>query len=99
MTEATLIRTTFNWGWLTGSEVQSSITKMGAWQFPGRHGVGGAQSSISCLEDKQEKSGFQGARIKVTPTMTHFLQQGHTYSNKATPPKSATLWANHIQTS
>ena len=27
MTKATLIRTTFSWGWLTGSEVQSIITK------------------------------------------------------------------------
>jgi hypothetical protein len=31
MTKATLIRTTFNWGWLTGSEVQSIIIKMEAW--------------------------------------------------------------------
>jgi hypothetical protein len=27
MTKTTLIRTTFNWGWLTDSEVQSIITK------------------------------------------------------------------------
>jgi hypothetical protein len=27
MTKATLIRMTFNWDWLTGSECQSSITK------------------------------------------------------------------------
>jgi hypothetical protein len=27
MTKATLLRTTFNWGWLTGSEVQSIIIK------------------------------------------------------------------------
>jgi hypothetical protein len=29
MTKATLIRKTFNWGWLTGSEVQSIIIKAG----------------------------------------------------------------------
>jgi hypothetical protein len=28
MTKTTLIRTTFNWGWLTGSEVQSIIIKV-----------------------------------------------------------------------
>ena len=28
MTKASLIRTAFNWGWLTGSEVQSSIIKV-----------------------------------------------------------------------
>jgi hypothetical protein len=44
MTKTTLIRTTFNWGWLTGSEVQC-IIKAGAWQHPGRHGAGGAESS------------------------------------------------------
>jgi hypothetical protein len=34
---ATLIRTTFNWDWLTGLEVQSVIIKAGAWQHSGRH--------------------------------------------------------------
>jgi hypothetical protein len=45
MTKAALIRTTFNWGWLTGSEVQSIIIKVGTWQHLGRHGAGGAKSS------------------------------------------------------
>jgi len=49
--------TTFNWGWLTGSEVQS-IIKMGTWQHPGRFGLGGTESSTSCFEGKQEKTGF-----------------------------------------
>jgi hypothetical protein len=34
MTEASHIRTTFNWGWLTGSEVQS-IIKVGSWPHTG----------------------------------------------------------------
>jgi len=50
MTKAILIRTTFNWGWLTGSEVQSIIIKAGTWQHPGRHGAGGAESSTSPSE-------------------------------------------------
>jgi hypothetical protein len=50
MTTATLIRTTFNWGWLTGSEVQSIIIKAGTWQHAGRHGAGGAESSTSSSE-------------------------------------------------
>jgi hypothetical protein len=41
MTKATLIRTTFNWGWLIGPEFQSIIIKGGAWQHPGRHGEEG----------------------------------------------------------
>jgi hypothetical protein len=31
-------------------------------------------------------------------TMTHFLQQGHTYSNEVTPSNSTISWAKHIQT-
>jgi len=45
MTKTTLIRTTFNWGWPIGSEVQSIIIKAGTWQHPGRHGAGGADGS------------------------------------------------------
>jgi hypothetical protein len=50
MTKATLIRTIFNWGWLTGSEVQYIIIKAEAWHLPDRHGAGGAESSISLSE-------------------------------------------------
>jgi hypothetical protein len=50
MTKATLIRTAFNWVWLIGSEVLSIIIKVGAWQHPGRHGAGGADSSASSSE-------------------------------------------------
>ena len=32
---------------LTKTEVESIIIKVGAWQYPGRHGEGGAQSSMS----------------------------------------------------
>jgi hypothetical protein len=39
MTKANLVRTTFNWVWLTGSDVQSIIIKAGAWQHPGKHGA------------------------------------------------------------
>jgi hypothetical protein len=50
MTKATLVRTTFNWGWLTGSEIHPSIIKVGAWQHPGRHCAGGAESSTAASE-------------------------------------------------
>jgi hypothetical protein len=45
MTKATFIRTTFNWGWLTGSKVQSIILKARAWHHLGRHDAGGVESS------------------------------------------------------
>ena len=50
MTKAALKKTTFNWGWLTGSEVQSLIIKAGTWQHPGRHDTGGAESSTTSSE-------------------------------------------------
>jgi hypothetical protein len=56
MTKATLIRTTFNWGWLIDSEVQSIIIKAGTWQHPGRHGAGEAESSTSSDKDLKAAS-------------------------------------------
>jgi hypothetical protein len=51
MTKATLIRTTLNWGWLTGPEVQSIIIKARTRHHPGRHGAGGPESSTSSSGD------------------------------------------------
>jgi hypothetical protein len=65
ITNATLIRITFNLGWLTGSEVQSIIIKAGAGQCPGRCGAGGAESSTSCSKVSWEKADFQAARTRV----------------------------------
>jgi hypothetical protein len=45
MTKATLLRRTFNWGWLTGSEVQSIIIKAGTW----RHQAGMVQEELRVL--------------------------------------------------
>jgi hypothetical protein len=75
MTKATLIRTTFNWVLFIDSDIQSIITKVGAWQHPGSHGIEGPRSSTSSSEDKQ-KTGFQAASkrvLKLLPTMTDFL--------------------------
>jgi hypothetical protein len=57
MTKVTLIRTTFNWGWPTGSEVQTTIIKAGTWQHLAKHGVEGADSFTSCPEGKLVLSG------------------------------------------
>jgi hypothetical protein len=50
MTKTSLIKATFNQDWLTDSEVQSIIIKVGAWQHTGGHGTGGAESSTSSSE-------------------------------------------------
>jgi hypothetical protein len=80
MTKATHIKA-FNWGWLTGSEVQSIIIKVGTWQHPGRHSARGAERFTSLPEGCYQMTGFQAARMRVLkpiPTVKHLLQQGHT---------------------
>ena len=101
MTKARLIKTTLNWGWLTGSEVQSIIIKVGTWQHSGRHGTGVAESSTPSSKVCYHNTCFKAARmtfLKPIPTVTHLLQQDHTYSNRTIPTNSATPWAKHIQT-
>jgi hypothetical protein len=47
-----------------------------AWEHPGRHDLGGAESSTTHSKGKQGKTDFQEARRKVskaTPTVTYFL--------------------------
>jgi hypothetical protein len=81
MTKASLIRITFNWGWLTGSEVQSIIFKAEAWQRLGRCKARGPESSTSSSKGRQEKTAFWAAKIRLLkpmPTVTHLPQQGHT---------------------
>jgi hypothetical protein len=39
-----------------------------------------------------------GKGLKVHAHCAHLLQQGHIYSNKTSPPSSATPWTKHIQT-
>jgi hypothetical protein len=65
MTKATLLRTTFNWDWLTGSGVHFLIIKAGTWQHPGRHGSAGAESSTSSSE------GSQAARMRALKPTYH----------------------------
>jgi hypothetical protein len=92
---------TFNWGWLTGSEIQSIVIKAGAWQNPGRM----VQEELRVLylhlkAASRILASFQAARMRILkpiPTMTCLLQQGHTYSSRATPCNSVTPWAKHIQ--
>jgi hypothetical protein len=61
--------------------------KAGAWLTLD---TGGAESSTSCSEGKQEKTGSHVTRRRVLKPMP-------TYSNKDTPPNSTIPWAKHIQ--
>jgi hypothetical protein len=68
------------WGWLTGSEIQSIIP------HGRKHGsiqagmVLEKELRVLYLVLKQEKtdSSSLGRGSEPTPTVTHFLQQGHT---------------------
>ena len=63
---------------------------VGTWQHAGRHGAGkGAESSTSSSEDTRSwrlcgTPGVAWAQEASKPasTVTHFLQQGHSHSNK-----------------
>ena len=60
-----LIKTTFNWAWLTDSEVQSIVIKVRAWQHLGRHGTGRAESSTSQSKGCEWNTDFQAPRVRV----------------------------------
>jgi hypothetical protein len=83
MTKATLIRTTFNWGWLTGLEVQFSIIKVGTWQHSGRHVL------HLHLKAVRRRLAFRklGEGFESPPP------EWHTYFNMATP----TPTRSHVQ--
>lgn len=90
---ATLIDGNILLGWLILQRF-SSLSWQGAWQYTDRHGAGEAAVSST--------SGSTGSRKwlqVIRPGLSykdhllgiHFFQQGHTSSNKATPPDSAFL--------
>jgi hypothetical protein len=64
------------------------------WWHAGRHGSGkGAGSSTSRLAGSRKRvphwAWLEHLRLQILPPVTHFLQQSHIYSNKATLPSSA----------
>ena len=80
MTKTTLIKTIFNWDWLTGS----IIIKVGTWQLPGRF-VSEDLSILHLVPKANRRILASKEVLNTTPLMTPFLHPGHTYSNKATP--------------
>jgi hypothetical protein len=92
MTKATLIRTTFNWVWLTGQKFNPLSSR----QEHGSVQAGMVQEELRVLHLRLKAARM--GDLKPIPTVTHLLQQGHTYSNRATPSNSATPWTEHIQT-
>ena len=102
---------TVNWGWLTVQRFSPSPSLPGAWQWTDRQGAGeGAKSSTSrSAGNRRERVSHWACPEPLKPKspapVTHFLQLGHTYSNKATCPNpfqnNATsykpMWAIFIQ--
>ena len=82
---------------LTGASLQfqrfsSLSSQQEAWQCVGRHGVGeGAEISTSLSESSLTLppwTELKNRTSKPTLTVTHFLPQGHTHSNKNISPNS-----------
>ena len=70
------------------------------WWCAGRYGAGErAESSTFWSTGSRRLLGLAWAyeTSKTTFTMKHFLQQRHTYSNKATPPNAFTAYGPNIQ--
>lgn len=101
MAMATLIRKPFN----CGGELAYSVRGSVHYHHDGEHGsiradtvlelrllhLAGNRKSIDTV------SGIlSSGSLKALPTVTHYLQQGHTHDNKDTPPNSATLFGGHF---
>jgi hypothetical protein len=98
MTKATLIRTIFNWSWLTGSEVQSIIIKVGTWQHPGRHGAEGGKvlhlhlkASRTRLSSRQLGRGSYAHSDIPPPTRPHFQIVSLPLLNIFKPPQELSI--------
>lgn len=92
MTKTTLIRT-FNRGWLTVSEAQSIIIKMGEWH-PEIWCKGNCKFFFFIWRLVAELL-VCGLEKSFLASVTYFFQGGYIYS-KATPPNSITIWAKHV---
>ena len=105
MTKSILKRKPISWSLLTVSEVQSIIITVGnmavcrqTWCWRSR------EFYILIHRQPKETVCQTGHSLSIyetsepTSIVTHFLQQGHAYSNKATPPYSATPFEPSIQT-
>jgi hypothetical protein len=58
VTKATLIKEYLIGAGLQFQRFSPLSSKHEAWQHPARHGAGGAESSTSCSEGKQEETGI-----------------------------------------
>nr|XP_038948834.1 uncharacterized protein LOC108352823 [Rattus norvegicus] len=88
-------RTSFQCGF-QGSEVQSSMIKHGIMEHGLQAGMEmkkekGSYIWIGREQEKSQWAWLEDPKPQNPPAGTHFLLQGHTYySNKTTPPQSAT---------
>ena len=88
-TKATLIRTTFNWGWLPGSEVQSIIIIAGSMAASRQIWCWRRSPEFCILTWRQSREDWHlrqlgGESQRPPPTVTYFLQQGFRYSTLET---------------
>ena len=78
MTKASLIKTTFNWGWLTGSGHYHQGGSMAVSRQAWRRQSWEIYVFIQRLLVEDWLPGNWGESLKPIPTVTHLFQQGHT---------------------
>jgi hypothetical protein len=85
-----------------GLQVQRFSLLSSRWEHGSiQAGMAQAESRVPWLHPKAASGRLTSRQLgdlKLTPTVTHLLQPGHTYSNKATPPNGVTPWPKNIQT-
>jgi hypothetical protein len=97
MTKATFIRTTFNWGWFTGSAPVIIKVKHGSIH------IGTVQEDLRDLHlylkvaKRRLSPMWLGGGFHCPPPQWHTIWRPHLLQ-KATPSNTATPWAKHIQT-
>ena len=93
MTKAILIRTTFNWDWLSGSEVQSIIIKVRQSSIQ----AGMVQDELRVLHLHPKAASRILTSRQLGQGSSSPCPPWYTYSNRPTPSNSATPWAEHKQ--
>ena len=106
MTTGTLTKETFNWDWFIVQRFSILSSQKETWWHSGRHGPEERdENSTSWFASSRRRLCFTLTVAwveefsKLTPTVTHFLQQGHAQYNKDILFNSYTLYKPSIHPS
>ena len=95
-TMATRVKENIKLGWLTVSVVQYIIIMTGPRRCAGKCGATVIAESPTSCRQQEINWNTKKSLSKKDLTVKHFLQQDHTYFNKATSPYSTTCFGGHF---